>query len=68
MLERAGLLIEVMTVGAVLSTTWIEQLRTISADSDAWRFLLEMELEACRKPGSLDMGEHLIAVCRKAGK
>lgn len=66
LLGRAGLEIEVLTVGAVLSTTWIDQLRDIPEESDTWQYLLEMELEACREPGCLDMGEHLIAVCRKA--
>ena len=30
-----------------------------------WAHLIEMEIEACREPGCLDMGTHLIAVCRK---
>ena len=30
-----------------------------------WRQLLEMEIEACREPGCLDMGTHIIAVVRK---
>lgn len=31
-----------------------------------WQHLLELELEACREPGCVDMGTHIIAVCRKA--
>jgi hypothetical protein len=30
-----------------------------------WVHLIEMEIEACREPGCLDMGAHLIAVCRR---
>ena len=30
-----------------------------------WQQVLEMELEACREPGCLDLGTHLIAVTRK---
>jgi len=64
--ERAGLVIEVLSASDCLSATWAEQLGTVREDSDAWQHLLEMELEACREPGCLDMGTHLIAVCRKA--
>jgi ubiquinone/menaquinone biosynthesis C-methylase UbiE len=64
-IEENDLAIEVMTASNVLSTNWEEQLRDIVEDSDTWQHLLEMELEACREPGCLDMGTHLIAVCRK---
>jgi hypothetical protein len=30
-----------------------------------WAHVIEMEIEACREPGCLDMGTHVIAVCRK---
>jgi hypothetical protein len=38
----------------------------VQQDAATWQHLLEMEIEACREPGCLDMGTHLIAVCRKA--
>jgi len=64
LLERSGLAIEVLTAGAVLSENWADALREAPEDSETWQHLLEMELEACREPGCLDMGTHLIAVCR----
>ncbi len=66
LIEECGLTIEVMSASNALSTNWEEQLRTIHEDSPAWQHLLEMELEACREPGCLDMGTHLIAVCRRS--
>jgi hypothetical protein len=65
LLEDIGLQIELMFTSGVLSTNWEEQLREIPEDSAAWQHLLEMELEASREPGCLDMGTHLVAVCQK---
>jgi len=48
-----------------LSAVWGERLKDIRADDKRWDELLEMELEACRQPGCLDMGTHLIAVAEK---
>ena len=63
-LERAGLLVEVLSASDCLSATWAELLETIQQDRDRWQYLLEMEIEACREPGCVDMGTHLIAVCK----
>lgn len=65
LLEGVGLPIELIFTSNVLSATWDEQLKELPEDSAAWQHLLEMELEACREPGCLDMGTHLIAVCKK---
>ncbi len=35
-------------------------------DLEVWNRFLEIELEACREPGALDGGTHLIAVVKKA--
>jgi len=64
-LEEAGLSIEVMSASNCLSATWDEELKAIRDNPAAWEHLLEMELEACAESGCLDMGTHLIAVCRK---
>jgi len=64
-LEKAGVIIEVLSASDCLSATWSEYLKTIREDKETWQYLLEMELESCREPGCLDMGTHLIAVCRK---
>ena len=64
-LEDARLEILTMSASNALSTGWSEHLAELSEDSAAWRHLLEMEIEACREPGCLDLGTHLIAVCRR---
>ena len=64
-LEKSGVAIEVLSASNCLSTTWNELLKTTQKDKSKWQHLLEMELEACRESGCLDMGTHLIAVCRK---
>jgi SAM-dependent methyltransferase len=66
LLEGIGLPIELMFASNVLTATWGEKLKEISEDSAAWAHLMAMELQACREPGCLDMGTHLVAVCRKA--
>jgi SAM-dependent methyltransferase len=65
LLEGCGLTVEVLSASDCLSATWTELLEIVQQDDALWRFLLEMELEACREPGCVDMGTHTIAVCRK---
>jgi SAM-dependent methyltransferase len=48
-----------------VSTVWGERLNEIRADAALWNELLEIELEACRQSGSLDVGSHLVAVVAK---
>jgi SAM-dependent methyltransferase len=48
-----------------ISTVWGEKIRTLRDDPVKWEELLRMEVEACRQPGCLDMGTHLIAVIEK---
>ena len=48
-----------------VSTVWGERLNEIRADAARWNELLEIELEACRQSGSLDLGTHLVAVVAK---
>ena len=65
LLEGCGLTVEVLSASDCLSATWGELLETVQQDDALWQHLLEMELEACREPGCVDMGTHTIAVCRK---
>ena len=65
LLEGCGLTVEALSASDCLAATWGEALEAIHGDADAWQFLIEHELEACREPGCLDMGTHTIAVCRK---
>jgi SAM-dependent methyltransferase len=65
LLEENGLKVEVLSASDCLAATWGEALESVREDEAQWRFLMEMELEACRDPGCVDMGTHTIAVCRK---
>ena len=65
LLEGCGLVVEVLSASDCLSATWTELLETVQQDDLLWQHLLELELEACREPGCVDMGTHAIAVCRK---
>jgi hypothetical protein len=65
LLEGGDLAIEVLSASDCLSATWADLLETMGQNDARWQFLLEMELEACREPGCVDMGTHTIAVCRK---
>jgi len=68
LIEDAGLTIEVLSATEVLSANWDTQLHYQPEDSATWQHLLELELEACREPGCVDLGSHIIAVCRTASK
>lgn len=48
-----------------VSAVWGDKLMEVRADSARWNELLRMELEACRQPGCLDMGTHMLAVIEK---
>jgi SAM-dependent methyltransferase len=65
-LESHGVAILVLSASNCVSTVWGEKLQSIRDDAARWTELLEMELEACRQPGCLDMGTHLIAVVQKS--
>lgn len=67
-LEQVGAAIEVMSASDCLSATWAEHLNDVQKNETTWQHLFEMEIEACREPGCLDMGTHLIAVCKKLGQ
>jgi len=66
-LEDAGLEVVAMSASDCLAVNWAETLDEIAEEDPRWTYLIEMEIEASREPGSLDMGSHLIAVCRAPG-
>jgi SAM-dependent methyltransferase len=66
LLERSELTVEVLSASDCLSATWAELLDTLEKGGETWEHLLEMEIEACREPGCVDMGTHLIAVCKRS--
>jgi len=63
--EEAGLEVETVSASECLSVNWTDVLDEIHEAGLTWAHLIEMEIEACREPGCLDMGAHLIAVCRR---
>jgi SAM-dependent methyltransferase len=64
-LESHGLAVIEMSASNCVSTVWQERLAEARNTPAQWQQLLEMEIEACREPGCVDMGTHTIAVCRK---
>lgn len=64
-LEEAGPKAEIVSASDCLSVNWADVLDEIHTDDPTWAHLIEMEIEACREPGCLDTGTHLIAVCRR---
>lgn len=65
MVEHAGLMILAMSASNCLSAVWDELLTEAKQDPQKWQEVLGMELEACREDSCLDMGTHMIIVCRK---
>ena len=65
LLIGCGATVVAMSATNCLSAARGEALKEVRQDPVQWGQLLEMELEACREPGCLDMGTHTIAVIRK---
>lgn len=64
-LEAAGLAVETLSASNCVSTQWAPELEAIEQDPVKWAHLLELEFEACREPGCVDLGTHIITVARK---
>ena len=64
LLSTAGLTPVVMSASNSITAAWDKQLEIVVSDHRQWRDLIEVELEASRESGCLDMGTHIIAVCR----
>jgi SAM-dependent methyltransferase len=54
-----------MSASNCVSAVWGEKLQEYRDDPRRWSELLQMEVEACREDGCLDVGTHLIAVGKK---
>lgn len=61
----AGCEVLMLSASNCLTATWEHVLPTWRDDEKTWNHLLELELEASREPGCLDMGAHILAVARK---
>ena len=55
---------EAMSASNCLTSTWKDLLSVWREDERIWHHLLELELQACRQPGCLDMGSHILAMVR----
>jgi len=64
-LESVGLDVLGVSASGSLAVGGEERLAEIRSDQAKWQELLRMELEASASPGALDLGTHIIAVCRK---
>ena len=65
--ENAGTTVEVISASGCLSATWQDMLGSWRDDKAIWEHLLDLEIEACRQPGCLDMGTHVLVVAHKRG-
>jgi len=65
-LEHAGWIVKTMSASNSVSTGWIDRLSDVEEDDPTWAHLIEMEVEASREAGCVDMGTHMIAVCCKS--
>jgi len=64
-IEEAGAKVEEMSASGCLSSTWGELLSVWRDEENVWNHLIELEIEASREPGCLDLGSHIIAIARK---
>ncbi|OGO05647.1 MAG: hypothetical protein A2Y73_05095 [Chloroflexi bacterium RBG_13_56_8] len=64
-IENAGAYVMELSASDCLSSTWEDLLSTWCDNERIWHHLVDLEIEACRQPGCLDMGTHLIAVARR---
>jgi len=64
-ISSAGTEIVAMSASNCLTSTWRELMSTWRSDERLWRHLIELEIEASREPGCLDLGAHIIAIGRK---
>ena len=64
-LEAAGAQVEAMSASNAVTTRWADRLEDVRQRPEEWQFLLDTEVAACREPGCLDVGTHIIALCRR---
>ncbi len=65
LLERHGCQIVVASAANFLSPNHAESLMQVMDDPELWAHFLDAEVEACRQPGALDGGTHIIAVVQR---
>lgn len=68
LVQDCGLRVVAMSASNGLSINWTDEDCGYPEDRVRWEELLRMELEACRQPGCLDMGTHLLFVGERKGR
>lgn len=63
--ENSALAVHALSAANCISINHDDALSELDEDSEKWKELLRMELEACAASGCLDMGTHIIAVGQK---
>ena len=66
LLGDAGAKVVALSASNCLSAAWGDRLAEVRTDQAKWQELLKMEIDACRQPGCLELGSHIIAVARKS--
>ena len=64
-IEGAGAEVETMSASDCLSPAWMDLVASWRGEPKTWQHLLELEIEACRQPGCLDLGSHILAIALK---
>lgn len=63
-LEKAGFEILTLSASNCLSALRADELEELQKDEEKWKYFLSLEVRACRSPGMLESGTHLIAVVK----
>jgi SAM-dependent methyltransferase len=66
LVERCGGTLLAASASNCASMTDEEQLERIGTDPEHWRRFVEHEIRACREPGALDGGSHIVFACTMA--
>jgi 2-polyprenyl-3-methyl-5-hydroxy-6-metoxy-1,4-benzoquinol methylase len=61
LLERHGVTVTSLSASNCLTAAWGDRLSDLKNNSAKWAELLALEVEACRQPGCIDLGTHIIA-------
>ena len=65
LLEGCGATVLALSASNCLTAAHGDRLDEVRKDPARWKHLLELELEACREPGCVDLVTHTIAVAQK---
>jgi hypothetical protein len=64
--EEAGLHVVELAARPVIAGSLGASIENARQDAEVWAYVVEMEKKACRVPGVLDAGQHIIAATERA--